>query len=47
MNLEDLANGLITNSEIQRVEVVQGDDHMLQLSNPTGLIQAIRNFIGF
>jgi pimeloyl-ACP methyl ester carboxylesterase len=47
VDLEDLANDLITNHDIQKVEVVQGDDHMLQLSNPSGVIQAIRNFIGF
>lgn len=47
VNLEDLANKLITNSSIQKVEVVQGTNHMLQLSNPSELIQAIRNFLGY
>lgn len=47
VNLMDLAEGTITNSEIQKIEVVNGDDKMLQLSNPAGLIQVIRAFLGY
>ena len=47
VNLIDLAEGLISNAEIQKIEVVKGDDQMLQLSNPVGLIQAIRAFLGY
>lgn len=45
VNLNDLANGVISNSSIQKVEVVEGDEQMLQLSNPTKLLLSIRNFL--
>lgn len=45
VNLVDLAQGVITNKAIQGINVVKGDDHMLQLSNPSGVTLAIRNFL--
>ncbi len=45
VNLVDLAQGVITNSKIQGINVIKGDDQMLQLSNPTGVTLAIRNFL--
>ncbi len=47
VNLMDLAEGVISNSDIQKIEVVNGDDKMLQLSNPAGVIQTIRAFLGY
>lgn len=44
INLYDLANGVITNPQIQRVQEIEGD-YMLQLSNPQDTINAIRNFL--
>lgn len=44
INLYDLANGVITNPNIQRVQEIEGD-YMLQLSNPQNTINAIRNFL--
>lgn len=44
IDLEELANGVITNSAIQKVEEVEGD-HMLQLTNSTELLNAIKSFL--
>lgn len=44
IDLYDLANGVITNSEIQKVQEIDGD-YMLQLTNPKDTINAIRNFL--
>lgn len=44
VNLNDLADKMITNSLIQKTEVVEGD-HMLQLSNPNDLIATIKLFL--
>lgn len=44
INLYDLANGVITNPQIQRVQEIEGD-YMLQLSNPQDTINAIKNFL--
>lgn len=45
VNLVDLAQGVITNSTIQGINVIKGDDQMLQLSNPSGVTLSIRNFL--
>lgn len=45
-NLTDLAKGVITNAEIQKVETIEGDKQMLQLSNPKDLLSSIRSFLG-
>lgn len=45
VNLVDLAQKTITNSSIQGINVIQGDEQMLQLSNPTSVNLAIRNFL--
>lgn len=47
VDLEDLAEGVITNPLIQKVTVVNGEQHMLQLNNSSGVIQAIRSFLGY
>ena len=44
VNLNDLADKMITNSLIQKTEVVEGD-HMLQLSNPNDLIATVKLFL--
>lgn len=44
VDLNDLADKMITNSLIQKTEVVEGD-HMLQLSNPNDLIATIKLFL--
>lgn len=44
VDLYDLANGVITNSALQRVQEIEGD-YMLQLTNPTDTVNAIRNFL--
>lgn len=44
VNLYDLANGVITNQEIQQLKEVEGD-YMLQLTNPNATITAIKNFL--
>lgn len=44
MNLEELASGVITNSLIQRTEIVEGD-HILHLTNPNALVAAIKSFL--
>lgn len=44
VDLYDLANGVILNSDIQKVQEIEGD-YMLQLTNPTDTINAIRNFL--
>lgn len=46
-DLVDLANGLITNSEIQKIETIEGDRQMLQLSNSKDLLNSIRSFLGY
>lgn len=45
VDLVDLSQGVITNSAIQGINVVKGDQQMLQLSNPTGITLVIRNFL--
>lgn len=44
IDLKDLAQSVITNRDIQKVKEVKGD-HMLQLTNPTDLLNVIRNFL--
>lgn len=44
VDLYDLANGIITNSSVQKVQELQGD-YMLQITNPTATVNAIRNFL--
>lgn len=44
VSLEDLAEGVITNSSIQRVQVISGDS-MLPLSNPNAVVSAIKSFL--
>lgn len=44
LDLNDLADKMITNSLIQKTEVVEGD-YMLQLSNPNDLIATIKLFL--
>ncbi len=46
-NLVDLAEGVITNDRIQKVETVEGDKQMLQLSNPKDLLNTIKSFLGY
>lgn len=43
-DLKELAGETITNSYIQKIEVVEGD-HMLQLTNPEDLIATIKLFL--
>ncbi len=45
INLIDLANEVITNNTIQRIEAIDGNQQMLQLSNTGWLLQAVRNFL--
>lgn len=45
IDLNDLADKMITNSLIQKISVVNGD-HNLQLSNPKDLVEAIKVFLG-
>lgn len=45
VNLIDLAQGTITNNDIQGINVIKGNEQMLQLSNPSGIALAIRNFL--
>lgn len=45
VNLVDLAQGTITNNDIQGINVIKGNEQMLQLSNPSGIALAIRNFL--
>ena len=40
----DLAQGVITNSSIQKVEQIEGD-HNLHLTNTTELVNRIKNFL--
>lgn len=44
VNLYELANNVITNPEIQRMSLIEGD-YMLQLTNPTTTINTIKNFL--
>lgn len=44
VNLKELANEVITNNEIQKIEEVKGDN-VIQLSNPTELLTSIKNFL--
>lgn len=44
VNLKDLANGVLTNNSIQRVEEIKGDN-VIQLSNPQELLTSIKNFL--
>ncbi len=44
INLYDLANGVITNPEIQQIQEIEGD-YMLQLTNPSATVNAIKNFL--
>ncbi len=44
VNLYDLANEVITNSQIQRIQEIEGDN-ILQLTNPVETVNAIRNFL--
>lgn len=44
VDLYDLAEGVITNSEIQKVKEIDGD-YMLQLTNPEDTISTIRSFL--
>lgn len=44
VDLLDLANGVITNSEIQKVEQIEGD-HMLHLTNVNDLVATIKLFL--
>ncbi len=44
VNLVDLAQGVITNSSIQKVEQIEGD-HNLHLTNTTELVNRIKNFL--
>lgn len=44
VNLYELANNVITNPEIQRMNLIEGD-YMLQLTNPTTTINTIKNFL--
>lgn len=44
VDLYDLANGVITNPDIQKVQEIKGD-YMLQLTNPQDTVNAIKNFL--
>lgn len=44
IDLKELAENTITNSEIQKIEEIKGDD-IIQLSNPTDLLNSIRSFL--
>lgn len=44
VNLYELASNVITNPEIQRTCLIEGD-YMLQLTNPTTTINTIKNFL--
>lgn len=44
VNLYELASNVITNPEIQRMSLIEGD-YMLQLTNPTTTINTIKNFL--
>ena len=44
IDLKGLAQGTITNSDIQKIEEIKGDN-VIQLTNPTELINSIRNFL--
>ena len=44
VNLTDLAEKLITNPVIQKVEVLQGD-HMIHLTNAEAINNSIKNFL--
>ena len=44
VDLTDLSTSLITNSYIQKIEVVEGD-HMMHLTNPNDLVATIKLFL--
>ena len=44
VDLEELANGMITNSSIQTVVTIEGD-HSLELTNPSGVIQEVVQYL--
>ena len=44
VNLNELAEKLITNPVIQKVEVLEGD-HMIHLTNAQSIINSIKNFL--
>ena len=44
VSLKELAEGVITNPTIQKVQVIEGD-HMLQITNPTDLLTHIKSFL--
>lgn len=44
IDLKGLAQGTITNPDIQKIEEIKGDN-VIQLTNPTELINSIRNFL--
>lgn len=44
VNLYDLANGVITNPDIQKIQEIEGDN-ILQLTNYKDTVNAIRNFL--
>lgn len=44
VNLYDLADTMITNPLIQRIEIIEGN-HMLQFTNPTDLVASIKSFL--
>ena len=45
IDLNILANGLITNEKIQKVVEIKGD-HMLQFSNPNEVVKEVKSFLG-
>lgn len=44
IDLKELAQGTITNPDIQKIEEIKGDN-VIQLTNPAELINSIRNFL--
>lgn len=44
INLNELAEGMITNPVIQKVEVLEGD-HMIHLTNAKDIVTSIKNFL--
>ena len=44
VDLYELADSMITNPLIQRIEIIEGN-HMLQFTNPTALVSSIKSFL--
>lgn len=44
IDLQGLAQGTISNPDIQKIEEIKGDN-VIQLTNPTDLVNSIRNFL--